>query len=439
MRLRMLAILTLTSISMASIAEPMSLSSVWSEISTSSSAQEASRLQLAALAESKNRSERHWLPRIYLGAQSYQTNDSGASFIGLLSQRALLQTDFNPDSINHPETRTYSKGTLGIDLPLYEGGMKSSQASLMANMVRAQENTTSQVQVEQFAQVSLSYATIAILNQQRAKILELSTQIEKLLKNYQLGNKSNPVGYSGLLGMKSLTNRLTGLKRQYDAQIKSDYSVLKEMGLKHDNWSPVVNNPVAFSEKYLLSKTTTLAASFKVQSLKESVKASEDSAQMQKAQFLPRIGAFAESQVFKGDRDTAQSYTAGLYLQWSLFDAASYGSLKEATLKADSFRKSSEAIEQQERAEKFALKEAIAAYQENINLLNDSYKILVEQSKMTETLFKNGSLNALQFVEVLSRRADLIIQQGDAEVGLIKVATQALTKQNFNITTQLAE
>lgn len=425
-------------VSQMGFAESLTLAKIWTQINGDSNAQEASKLQLASINEAKNRSERHWLPRIYLGAQTYQTNDPGASFFGLLSQRSLLQSDFNPDFMNHPEVKTYTKGTVGIDLPLYEGGMKSSQVDLYSNLARAQENTTSQVQLEQFAQVTLSYATIAILTEQKNKISELSTQIEKLLKNYQLGNKSNPVGYSGLLGMKSLTNRLIGLTQQYDAQIKSYYAMFKEYGVKNENWSPVITTSTQFVEKYLMSKNISKNSSYKVESMKSNAQASEEAAQMEKSRFLPRLGAFAESQVFKSDRNTADSYIAGLYLQWNLFDSASYGTLKEAHLKANAVRKSSDALEQQERAEKLALSEALKAYEQNIQLLNESYKLLLEQSKITETLFKNGSINALQFVEVLSRRADLITQQGDAEVGFVKTATQIITKQNFNLTEQLS-
>jgi outer membrane protein TolC len=422
-------ILTLPQISLA---ENLSFSKVWSQINAESKAVQASHLQLESLNESKARAQRHWLPRIYLGAQTYQTNDPGASFFGLLSQRSLLQSDFNPDLINHPDTKTYTKGTLGIDLPLYEGGMKSSQVDLYNNLAKAQEYSTSQVQLEQFSEVALSYASIAVLNEQKNKISELSIQIEKLLKNYQLGNRSNPVGYSGLLGMKSVQNRLMGLKQQYDAQIKAYYAMFKEYGVKDDNWSPVMTSSTEFVEKYLIRKNSS-ESSYKVQSIKSNTQASEEAALMEKAHFLPRVGAFAETQAFKSDRDTADSYIAGLYLQWNLFDAASFGTLKEARLKADSTRKFSEALDQQERAEKLALNESLKAYQQNIQLLNDSYKLMIEQTKMTETLFKNGSINALQFVEVLSRRADLITQQGEAEIGLVKAATQMITKQNFNV------
>ena len=101
--------------------------------------------------------------------------------------------------------------------------------------------------------------------------------------------------------------------------------------------------------------------------------------------------------------------------------------------------KYSEASEQQERAERAALSESIKSLRQNIDLLNDSHKLLVEQSKMTETLFKNGSINALQIVEILSRRTDLIAQQGEAELSLIKAGSQIVTKQNFDIAKQLSD
>ena len=406
-------------------AQNLPFTEAWNQINSGSAAQESSRLQTESLNESKDRAGRHWLPKVYLDARSYQTNDPGTSFIGLLQQRSVEQSDFNPDLINHPDTQTYTRGVLGVDLPLYEGGAKSSEVELLNYSVRAQKSVTAQFQLEQYSQASTSYATIAIFNQQRTKLSELSTQISRLIKSYQLGSKSNPVGYSGLLGMKSLANRLQGIKLQYDAQIKSSYAVLKEMGLKNNDWLPVFSNSTEFVDRYLAPNSTP-EVSYKIQSLKENAGATEAAVKMEKSKFLPRVGAFAESQLFKGSRSTADSYTAGLYLQWNLFDPSAYGSVKAAKLKAQALQKSVEAAEQQDRAEQAALAESIHAIRENVELLNDSYAILTEQSKMTETLFKNGSLNALQFVEVLSRRADLITQQAEVELSLIKASSQAM-------------
>ena len=422
-------------------AETLSFSSAWSKVNEGSAAQEASKLQVETLKESQARASRHWLPKVYLDAKSYQTNDPGSVFFGLLEQRSLQQSDFNPDSINHPDSNTYTRGALGVDLALFEGGMKSSQVDMLKHSLAAQKSATSQIQIEQYSAVGLSYGSIAVLEQQKNKLQSLSSEISRMIKGYQLGSKSNPVGYSGLLGMKSLANRVSGLINQYESQSRAYYAALREMGLKDANWSPETMDSNTFIDRYFSKSTkeSDALASFKTESAKENVKASAEAANMEKAKFLPRVGAFAESYVFNGNRATANGYTAGIYLQWSLFDPSDYGGLKEAKLKSMSAAKYSEASEQQERAERAALSESIKSLRQNIDLLNDSHKLLVEQSKMTETLFKNGSINALQIVEILSRRTDLIAQQGEAELSLIKAGSQIVTKQNFDIAKQLSD
>ncbi len=426
-------VLTICSLSHA---ETLSFKSAWNRINANSAAQESSRLQTEALSEAQSRATRHWLPRIYLDAKSYQTNDPGASFLGLLEQRSLQQSDFSPDSINHPDTHIYTRGALGVDFPLFEGGLKSAQIDLYKHSVAAQQNSTSQIQIEQYSQVGLSYGSIIILELQKNKLQTLNTEITKMIKDYRLGSKSNPIGYSGLLGMKSLRNRLIGLISQYEAQSRSYYAILKEMGLKDTEWSPESLESLAFVNNYLSSQIVS-SSSFKIENTKENVKVSEEMTNMEKAKFLPRVGVFAENYIFNSNRNTANGYNAGVYLQWSLFDPANYGSLRESKLKSLAAAKSSVASEQEERAERTALLESMSSLRENIALLSESHKILIEQSKMTETLFRNGSINALQIVEVLSRRADLIVQQVDTELSLIKTSSQIITKEKFNIEAHL--
>jgi outer membrane protein TolC len=426
--------LSLTLYSVFTYADSLSFPTVWSEINKNSAAQESSRLQTESLTLSKVRASRHWLPRIYLDAQGYQTNDAGNSFFSLLSQRSLQQSDFNPDSINHPDTHFYTRGSLGVEIALYEGGLKTNQVEFLKKNVQAQESMTLQIQTEQYAQVSQSYASIAVLIQEKIQIEKLNQQVDQLIKNYQLGQKSNPVGYSGLLGMKSLANRITGLKNQFEAQIKAYYSQLNELGLRHEAWTPDIKNTLEFVDQYVLAKNQN--RSHKVQALRHSAEAAESASDMEKAKFLPRIGAFAESTLFNGNRTTSDSYIAGIYLQWSLFDASNYGSSKEAQLKQQSIAKSAEALEQQESAEKKSLQESIKALRENIKLIQESTQILIEQTKVTESLFKNGSLNILQFVEILNRRTDLIVQQSEAELAYIKSAAQIATKETLKVNNQ---
>jgi hypothetical protein len=423
--------------SSSSFAQDQTISFVnaWQKINGSSAAQEASRLQTESVIATEARVSRHWLPKVYVDAKSYQTNDPGNSFFGLLEQRSINQGDFNPDSINHPNSHLYTRGALGFDLTLYEGGMKTSQVDLFKHSVAAQKSTTSQIQMEQYSVVGLSYGSIAVLEQLKDRLETLNSEVMRMIKGYQLGSKSNPVGYSGLLGMKSLANRISGLINQYEAQGNSFRSALSEMGLNAQQWTPEKIDSNTFVTRYfnVPFDASDMAASYRIDSARENVKISEEKANMEKAKFLPKVGAFLETFAFNGNRNTATGYSAGLYLQWNLFDPSVYGSLREAKLRSQSAEKYSEALIQQERSERAALQEAVRSLRQNIILLTDSHKLLLEQSKTTTRLFNNGSINALQIVEVLNRHIDLITQQGDAELGLIKAASQMVTKQKFDI------
>ena len=64
----------------------------------------------------------------------------------------------------------------------------------------------------------------------------------------------------------------------------------------------------------------------------------------------------------------------------------------------------------------------------NLELLNDSEKLLSEQVKVTSNLFHSGAITALQLAEVLNRRVDLILNLRTLEQGLIDLRTKRLTQ-----------
>jgi hypothetical protein len=415
-------------------AETLSLSEIWRKVQENSPAQEGAQLKTQSVEAGRSRAENHWLPKVYLNAQMYRTNDPSNSFFGLLEQRKVQSQDFSPDSINNPDSQTFTRGALGVDLALYEGGMKQAQVEMYHHLMAAEKLQSSQIQIDQYTQTCLSYGSIAVLQKQQAKLEDLNSELTKLIKSYRLGQKSNPVGYSALLGMKSLANRVADLIEQFNAEKNAAYSALHEMGVKSENWSPKSFDTRAFTDQYLTSiKLNEFAESYKTQAAKESAQASTHASRMEKARYLPRIGAFAESYVFTGSRDTANGYTGGLYLQWNLFDPADYGKYNEAKLAALANEKFSQATVQQENAERDGLQEAEKAIRANLVHLEDSDSLLSEQARVSSTLFRNGSINALQFVEILNRRTDLISQQSEAEINLLKTAADRAKKSQFEI------
>lgn len=415
-------------------ADTLSFDEVWHKVTEVSRAQEGADLKSQSMEAGLARAENHWLPKVYLDLRSYQTNEPGISFFGLLSQRKVESTDFSPDSLNHPDAQIFTRGALGVDLALYEGGMKQAQVEMYTHLVAAEKFEASQIKIEQYVQSSLAYGSIALIYEQRRKLNELNDQLAKLMKGYQLGQKSNPLGYSGLLGMKSLANRIAGLSEQLEAQQKSSYAILNALGVKDANWLPQALDAQTFVDRYLRFHQYDKAAdSNKTLAIAAAAKASSQASRMEKARYLPKIGAFAESSVFNGSRDTAGAYTAGLYLQWSLFDPSDYGKFKEANLASLAAEKFSEASAEQESAEREGLSEADKTLRANLVRLDESDKLLSEQTRVSATLFRNGSINALQFVEILNRRTDLISQQMEAKMGLLKNSAERVKKSNFEI------
>lgn len=413
-------------------AQSVSFEEIWTQIRTTSPAREAAYLSTESLSEGERRVSRHWLPHVYLDARTYRTNDPGNVFFGLLEQRKVDSTDFSPNSLNHPDTMTFTRGALGVEMPLYEGNMKMNQQALYEHALQAQSATSEQIEVEQFSRVSQAYGSLAVLVNQIQKLADIDKEMTKLIESYKIGQKSNPVGYSGLLGMKSLANRVTGLLEQYRAQQKGYFNSLREMGFNRNQWAPEPFDSTAFAERYLGSAFEDRESRFIIAG-RENAKVNQKMADMEKARFLPRFGAVAESYLFVGARDTSNGYAAGVYLQWNLFDPSDFGKHKEAQLKAMASEKQVEAMIQQENAERNSLQEQNRAMKINLKLLLDSDQLLHEQMKVATTLFRNGSISALQLVEILNRRTDLVVQQSELELSHINVASTAITKTNFQI------
>lgn len=270
-------------------AEVVQFPEVWQKIKINSPIQESARLQQKSLNESEARASKHWLPHIYLDARSYRTNDPGNAFLGLLEQRRVEASDFNPDSLNQPDAATFNRATLGLDLPLYEGGMKVNQVSMYSYAVKAQEFASSQIEIDQYSKVGQSYASIMVLQTQLEKLNVIDAEIKKLLKSYQIGQKSNPVGYSGLLGMKSLANRLAGLAEQYRAQAASYAKALAAMGFDQENWQTEKTQTLEFVNKYF-TMSSKATSSNQLLAQKQNAQAVAAMADMERARFLPRLG-----------------------------------------------------------------------------------------------------------------------------------------------------
>lgn len=413
-------------------ANTVSFSELWKSIYNQSKVKEAAQAQIEASQLESSRASRHWLPQLYVDAKGYRTNEPGSSLFSLLQQGAVEAADFNPASLNNPQEDTYIRAALGVQWPLFEGGMKWAQSGLKQSLAEAQDYEAKQMQIDLYAQVATAYMKVGYLNQNIKKLKDIQTQVQNITKNFRLGNQSNPVGHAGYLGLKSLDNRVQGFIAQYESQLKGYYIALKELGFNQDNWVAADENSIKFVENKLSVDNKIDNKSYKIESMKLNAKAADLAADMQRARFLPHVGLFAETYTFSGDRAQDNGYMAGAYLRWNLFDPNDFGILKESRLKAVAAEKMSQALNQKDNAEKAAYTEAQKALKENLKLMALSEDHLAEQQKSVITLFRNGSVNVLQLAEVLNRRVDLISQHIEAQDNLLKVSSEIVLKSSFN-------
>jgi outer membrane protein TolC len=421
MKSMMPVVLLLLSLSAQAQLAPKSFDEIWGQFYQKSLKQKSVMLEKDAHEQSLARAQRHWLPRAFVGGQWFSTNDPTQVFFNHLGQRSIEQADFMPADLNRPGRETFRAAALGIDLPLYEGGMKASQSSMYEALVKASDLELRAKRSEEYAELARHYGGLLILTQNENLLNELKLNLGKVIANYQVGAQSNPVGYSGLLGLKGVVNRIEGLLVQYELKITNSREWINSKIEHTDLWKPEVNESVSDFLATKLSSGSHVSSSSLLQAQEMKLKTLEEMKNMERARFLPRLGLFAQNHFFDGDRDSATSQSYGLYLQWDLFNPDSYGRVGEAQAKKLAEETKLKSYKQEERIMLSNLSESKVALEKTLKVLSNSDSLLQEQSSNAMKLFRSGMLNALQLAEVINRRVDLVENKLAAETQYLDV------------------
>jgi outer membrane protein TolC len=151
---------------------------------------------------------------------------------------------------------------------------------------------------------------------------------------------------------------------------------------------------------------------------------------MEKARYLPKIGLFAQNNIYSGQRDSQASQSFGFYLMWELFNADSYNKFSEARAKTMAAEAKLLSGKQQESIMRENLRTSKITLEKNLVLLDKSNDLLNEQSKNATKLFRSGLLNALQLAELMNRRVDVIEQKSRAELQYLEISTRLYQLNN---------
>ena len=408
-------------------------SSVWRAVKDASPSQKAASAGTQAAEIASDRSGRHWFPRLFVDARAYETNDPAQTFFALLGERQASSSDFLPSTLNHPGSNFFTQAGVGLDLPLFEGGARVAEHESLKTAARAKALAAQEVLNEDYLNSTKFYGALLALQDQARLLAALQGVVDSILQKYSLGGRANPIGYSGLLGLKGLRNRLQAGILQSQEQIRASRDSLSEMakGLP-ENWVPELKEFLVFVEGALpLPKEGDHESSFAVKAAQVMVESKERASQAEKAKFLPKVGLFADEDMNGGSRGTGASYSGGAYLQWNIFSATDYGSIREAELRTAEAAGNADARALGERIQQAQARHADFASEQTIRLLNENVELLGEQTEASRKLYLSGSINALQFLEVLSRRADVLTSLTQAELELLTARVTQLQDFGF--------
>jgi outer membrane protein TolC len=384
------------------------------------SEKEASDIQVS-------RAKRHWLPRLMVNANVVSTNDPGTTLFSTLGSRSLLASDLNPSLMNDPSRQWFKRGAATLDWTLFEGGAKQSLVKGSASVNESHALSMAAKKNEIYSELVSDFGKLASLNSERMGLIELKEKLSKLVERYKVGSRDNPVGYSGLLGMRSLLNRLdsTLSQNQMESSALLDALHIRSGIDPLDLKMTSLTDAFEFTkEKFKKLKSDPQGSSIRVESMRRMATAQAAFSQAERARWLPRVGLFANENVIVGPRDTGTATEFGAYLQWELFNASHFGAYREASLRSMAFEHRSNEMAENSMIARRSLRSSLPMLEENLKRMRESMKITSEQVLVTEKLFRNGSVNALQLAEVLSRRADVIENQKQIEITLVSQLTE---------------
>lgn len=395
---------------------------VWKNYLLNSHEMQSAREEKTAAGLALERGKLHWTPRVSLLGQVSDTNDPGQVLFNQLGQRSVAPPDFVPSNLNDPDRKQFVSGVIRLELPLYEGGMKINQLSMLRKTEQSADAGIRAIETERYADFSRQYGSLLIYKHKLHSLNDLKKEIDKIINSYQVGSASNPLGRMGLLGLKSVATRIEGIFLNFQQQANNHKDWIAQKS-NLENWEMKESQFGEYLDKNLpIEDRSGHSSAIESQELK--VEALKLMPEMEKARYRPQVGLFAQNQLYSGDRDTESAQTIGVYLKWELFNSDNYNRAGEARSIAIAREAKLQAGKLDETIARDSLLTSNMTLRKSLNLTGESAEYLHEQSKNSIKLFRAGLMNGLQLSEVINRRVDVIEQEKNIELQYLDVRSR---------------
>jgi outer membrane protein TolC len=364
-----------------------------------------------------------------------------------------------PSNLNYPIARNHFQTKISYMLPLYTGGKLTEYTNITKSLYRMSQYNTRKLLNEKVFQTKKAFYDISLVDHY---IRSLSKIIRNINKLESIVSNMKTEGYAKDIDLLEVQARKAEAQSMYtQAKLNKDlaYQFLSFL-LNKEVTSIKKMNDMAPMPK--LNKRILERHNIDIQKARLGLKITQMALNVEKSNFLPEIGAFAEygsaNEKLWKDFKSKDAYTVGVQVKWNIFnggiDAANLEkakvnylkvndqvllakkgiSLKAKKLKTEVLSEDSTIVnyKKQLRFAKRVYKNYGERYKEGMVSISD---VLIKQSKELEVLLKLLTSKNTRNTKIFELEA-LINEQKSASIYNIELDT---VPEEQNITTDKGE
>jgi len=346
----------------------------------------------------------------------------GASNMPTNTSPAYLTTP--PNTLNHPDARTFFQTKLKYEIPLFTGFQISSYTEILNSITKMKSLDKDKLINEKIYQLRKSYYDMALLNN---SIKNLDTILSNIQKLEDMTNSMIEVGYAkkvDLLEVQAKKGNVKRLVSQMSYNKKLLYHYISFLLNEETSSIEVPNTNVElpnFSDEDILSNNIDIKRANTGLQVKRSM------TDVSKSAYYPMVGAYGEvataDNTFLGNAAKHASYTVGARVSWNLFNGG-IDSAKVQKAMIEQLRTKS-----QLELAKHGIKLKIAKIRVEIETYDSEVDSLQKELKLSNEIYRNYEG---RYKEKLSSMSDVIIKQSE-QIQKVLELQQALNKRNERI------
>lgn len=274
--------------------------------------------------------------RLDLIQLAIRSNDAGNVFGFKLQSREASFGDFGagefnpadpnvlriqPHDLNYPDARNHFQTKLSYQIPLYTGGKLTQYAKITEALHQLSKLDTSKTINAKIYETKKTFHDISLLEGFKKNLTIIHGNIAKLEETVKSMVEEGYAKKTDLLEVESRKADVERLLNQVNANEELAYQFLSFLLNRDVSSIELVDGLVPLPS---LSDEEMLKRNLDIQKAQKGLEITQMAVKLQKAGFLPELGAFAEyssaDDKFANDFSDHDAYTVGFQFKWNLFN-----------------------------------------------------------------------------------------------------------------------